>query len=242
MRYLTLLYGREEDNPEPGTPEFDADMAGYMRFDEVAGTAIVSGEPLQGTTTVVTVRPGDGAPLVTAGPFAEGAEAIGGFYVLETGTLDDAIELVQQIPAVHNGTIELRPLVEWFARDDVSSAGNGGALRFLALIQDLPGASDVPGTAEWDAGAAAHGRFGEAAGDAVLAGGALHPADTATTVRVRDGEAILSDGPFAETAEVVGGVYLLAAPTVEAAAELAARIPVGAKGAIELIPIMELGD
>lgn len=49
---------------------------------------------------------------------------------------------------------------------------------------------------------AEHERFGAEAGDAILGGGALHPASTATTVRVRDAEVLLTDGPYAETAEV----------------------------------------
>ena len=68
------------------------------------------------------------------------------------------------------------------------------------------------------------------AGDAVLAGGALHPIATATTVRVRDGEVLVTDGPFSESAEVVGGFYVLAAADLDAAVALAALIPVDPGG------------
>jgi hypothetical protein len=72
----------------------------------------------------------------------------------------------------------------------------------------------------------------------VQAGGALHPIATATTVQVRDGEVIVSDGPFAESAEVVGGFYVLRASDHDAAVAVARQIPAEA---IELRPVMEVG-
>jgi hypothetical protein len=237
MRYLALLAGQEPADPQ--TPEeVDAEMAEYKAFGERNGAAIVCGEALQPSNTIVTVRPGAGAPVVTAGPYAESTEVVGGFYVLEAETLDDAIDLARQIPAARHGEVELRPFVEWFERDDEAPAGHDG---YFALIRDTPGPANTPGTPEWEQGLTDHGRFGEVAGDALRAGGALHPVDTATTVRVRDGEVIVSDGPYTEFAEVVGGIYLFAAPTPEDAHRLAAQIPNGPKGSIELIPVWELG-
>jgi len=69
------------------------------------------------------------------------------------------------------------------------------------------------------------------------AGEALEPASTATTVRVRDGKTITTDGPFAETKEILGGFYLL-----DEASELAARIPAATRGSIEIRPIWELPE
>ena len=238
MLYLALLGGDEALGPEPGTPEWDADMAGYLRFDEIAGDAIVAGEALRPSSAATTVRRGeDGEPLVTTGPFAETAEALGGFYVLEAATLDDAIELARDIPAAAGGAVALRPRVMWQGPEGDAAAGE----RHLALIYGEEGAADVPGTPAWDEGAAEHGRFLEEAGDRVLAGGAVHPLDTATTVRVRDGELLVTHGPFSEAAEVVGGVYVIATPTADQAVAVASTIPVGAGGAVEVRPILELG-
>ena len=78
MHYLVLLGGDESLDPAPGTPEFDAMMAGYERFGELAGPTIRGGEALQPKATAATIRHGDGAPLVTDGPYAETTEAIGG--------------------------------------------------------------------------------------------------------------------------------------------------------------------
>src|SRR5918995_879974 len=103
MRYLALLGGDESLQPGPGTPEFDAVLARYWQFHEKNGEAIVAGEALQPSTTATTVRHRDGEPLVTSGPFAETVEALGGVYVLEAETLDDALDLAPQIPAASAG-------------------------------------------------------------------------------------------------------------------------------------------
>jgi len=73
------------------------------------------------------------------------------------------------------------------------------------------------------------------------AGQALEPTRTATTVRVRDGKMLATDGPFAETKEQLGGFYWVEAKDVEEAASLAARIPSARVGSIEIRPIMPTG-
>jgi hypothetical protein len=71
-------------------------------------------------------------------------------------------------------------------------------------------------------------------------GNQLQPADTATTVRVENGSTLTTDGPFVETKEALGGYYLLEADDLDAAIELAARIPAARMGgAIEVRPIVE---
>lgn len=73
---------------------------------------------------------------------------------------------------------------------------------------------------------------------AMLAGDALEPVVTATTVRVRDGETLISDGPFAETREALGGHYLLDVPDLDAALEWAAKIPNVGYGSVEVRPVV----
>ncbi len=75
-----------------------------------------------------------------------------------------------------------------------------------------------------------------------LGGEALRPTSTATTVRVRGGERLVTDGPFAETREVLGGYYLLEAADIDRAIEAAARCPGARYGSIELRPIAEMPD
>jgi hypothetical protein len=87
---------------------------------------------------------------------------------------------------------------------------------------------------------AAHGEFGEAAGKAgvYVGGDGLQPSATATTVRVRDGERLLTDGPFAETKEQLGGFYMLECKDLDEALAWAARIPEAKTGSIEVRPVM----
>jgi hypothetical protein len=74
----------------------------------------------------------------------------------------------------------------------------------------------------------------------VTGGDQLQPAETATTVRVDDGKTLTTDGPFVETKEALGGYYLLEADDLDAAIELAARIPAARLGgAIEVRPVVE---
>ncbi len=69
------------------------------------------------------------------------------------------------------------------------------------------------------------------------AGDALEPTTTATTVRVRDGKTLTTDGPFAETREQLGGYYLVEAKDLDEATKLAARIPGAQVGSIEVRPV-----
>ena len=87
---------------------------------------------------------------------------------------------------------------------------------------------------------AAYGAFGEEARQAgVMVGGeGLEPTSAATTVRVRDGERLLSDGPFAETKEQLGGFYLLECDSLDEAIEWAAKIPGASSGSVEVRPVM----
>ena len=72
-------------------------------------------------------------------------------------------------------------------------------------------------------------------------GNPLQPVTTATTVRVRDGKTMTTDGPFAETREQLGGYYLVDAKDLDEAIGLAARIPSVRSGSIEIRPIMKMG-
>ena len=77
---------------------------------------------------------------------------------------------------------------------------------------------------------------------AMKAGEALHPAATATTVRIRDGQTLTTDGPFAETKEVLGGFYLVEAADLDEAIAYAAMIPGAHIGSIEVRPVVDWSD
>jgi len=73
-----------------------------------------------------------------------------------------------------------------------------------------------------------------------LAANPLHPTSTATSVRVRDGKPLVTDGPFAETREQLGGYFLIDAKNLDEAIGIAARIPVARMGTVEIRPLMEI--
>ena len=75
-----------------------------------------------------------------------------------------------------------------------------------------------------------------------LGGEALQPTSTATTVRIRDGKTITTDGPFAETKEQLGGFYMIDCEDLDEALKWAAEIPSASRGPVEVRPIMEFGE
>ena len=114
-------------------------------------------------------------------------------------------------------------------------------MKFLALIYNDESMYADAKPEDIAATFAAHGAFAGAAGPAgALEGGhGLQPTATATTVRVRDDERMLTDGPYAETKEQLGGYYLLECKDLDDALNWAARIPEAKTGAIEVRPIMD---
>jgi hypothetical protein len=75
-----------------------------------------------------------------------------------------------------------------------------------------------------------------------VAGDALHDVETATTVCVRDGETQITDGPFAETKELLGGYYIIDVPDLDTALGHAARIPSVGRGSVEVRPVMDMSQ
>jgi len=75
-----------------------------------------------------------------------------------------------------------------------------------------------------------------------LAAAPLHPTSTATSVRVREGRRFVTDGPFAETREQLGGYFLIDAGDLDAAIAIAARIPMARRGTVEIRPVIEIAD
>jgi hypothetical protein len=108
MRYQALIYGDEQ-----APADREAIHAGHVAFNQEARPAgvAVGGDALQDTSTATTIRTVDGADVITDGPFAETKEQLGGFYVLETADLDEALKWAAKIPHP-NGCIEVRPIDE----------------------------------------------------------------------------------------------------------------------------------
>lgn len=109
-------------------------------------------------------------------------------------------------------------------------------MQFAALIYSTEGQDDV----DWDTLIQQFGKFGEEAKAAgVIAGGeALQPVSTATSVQLRDGKTVITDGPFAETKEQLGGFYMLNCKDLDEATKWASKIPTARYGTVEIRPII----
>jgi hypothetical protein len=115
-------------------------------------------------------------------------------------------------------------------------------MRYLLAIYDTEGAwqSLTPAQREEDTAEYMAISADLRAAGKYLGGAPLQPVATASTVRVRDGKAMVTDGPFAETREQLGGFYLLAAENLDEALAVAARIPATRTGCVEVRPVMEI--
>ena len=115
MRYLCLIYFDEQAQANRSAEEMGAIMQAYGKYtEELEGAgAMLAGEALQPTTTATTVQLRSGRTLTTDGPFAETKEQLGGFYMIEARDLDEAIAWAAKIPAAADGSIEVRPIMEF---------------------------------------------------------------------------------------------------------------------------------
>jgi len=219
MHYFALLLGPEATEA-PAPADQAAEMAAYQSFHEQAASAIRAGDALTATSDGVRISGGPDAPVITDGPFPEGTEVAGGYYVFEAENLDDALALARGIPAAKRGAVEVWPMVMWNQPEKPLDGTN-----WIALLLEPAHHTHAPDSPEFQTGLEQHGIFGAAAAEHIRGGAALQPASTATTVRVRNGEAILTDGPYVEGAEVANGFYLLNATDGDEAAKIASMIP-----------------
>jgi hypothetical protein len=115
-------------------------------------------------------------------------------------------------------------------------------MRYLCLIYGEEAGREDTGPEEMQKIMDAYNAFGKEAADrgVLLGGEALENTSTATTVRVRNGETLTTDGPFAETKEQLGGYYLLDCKDLDEAIEMAAKIPGSWHGSVEVRPIWEI--
>jgi hypothetical protein len=112
-------------------------------------------------------------------------------------------------------------------------------MRYALLIYGDERADSQAGKEEMDAVMAAHNAFGERYKEQILGGEALLATSSATTVRVRNGKTLTTDGPFAETKEQLGGFYLVKCNDLDEALQIAASLPGVERGSIEVRPLME---
>lgn len=118
MQYMLLIY--EPDRQTRTPEEWAAMMPAYMAYTEglQAAGVLVDGSALADTGSATTVRVRDGKRAITDGPFAETKEFLGGYYLLECATLDQALEHAAACPGAVRGSIEVRPVMDVPPRQD----------------------------------------------------------------------------------------------------------------------------
>ncbi len=114
MKYLFLIYEDEAAMATKSEQEMGAIFGAYGALEGELGPTgkRLGGEALQPTATATSVRVRNGEASITDGPFAETKEQLGGFYLIECENLDEAIQWAQKIPGSHDGTVEIRPVLD----------------------------------------------------------------------------------------------------------------------------------
>jgi len=234
---MLLIYGDEANDIGPGQPGFEEMMAGYGAFTREVREkgAFVHGDPLDGAETATSLRLRDGKVIISDGPFIETKEQLGGFYILECATREAAIAYAAKIPRALNGSIEVRPMAGHDTRlfdpphkKSYLLALYGDETKFLPDPELNNVKAHQSLTAEL------------IAADEFMTGDGLAFTKDAITVRVRDGKTLCTDGPFAETREVLGGFYQVKCDDLDRALAIAKRLCFTENGGVEVRPVMAM--
>lgn len=237
MNYLMLVCSDGVATPEKAAV-VGAGIDPWLSATEASG-ARKYGHALMGAETAKTVRVRGGETLVSDGPFAESKEFVAGFDLIEADDLDAAIAIAAAHPVAQFHAMELRPLADMPGDDEFPLFRETAMLPSADRLSSVPEGKTrymlficVNGIAESDAEEAqimrdAHTWLKDARDrGAQLFGTRLASPDTATTVRVRNGETLLSDGPFVEAKEFLAGIDIVDCENEQEAIELAARHPI----------------
>jgi hypothetical protein len=115
MQYLLLIYGDEKAGADMSKEALDAQMSEYNAYTEDMRKSGVmrAGDALYPTSSATTVRVQNGKTVTTHGPFAETKEQLGGYYLVDCNNLDEAIAWAAKCPGAREGSIEVRPVVDF---------------------------------------------------------------------------------------------------------------------------------
>lgn len=243
MKYMLLVY-----SPESAWTREEwlacTEASGKICDELRAQGCFLAAAPLHPVATAASVRVRGGETLVTAGPFAETTEQLGGFFLIDMPSLDEAIGVAARLPAALKGTIEIRPVQQLDGvpdpRFDVSSPPD--TARYLLLCYDNDALWQKAGPAALgtaQAEAAAHTQH-LAKRRQFVSASPLHRATTATSVRIRQGKRLVTDGPFAETHEFLGGYYMVDVRDLNDAIAIAAKHPGARVSTVEVRRLVDL--
>jgi len=230
MRYL-LIHAAD---PELASNWDDAAQAAFSSWvEETIRTGVnLQGSRLRPTPDATTVKIRDDELIITDGPFTETKEQIAGYDVLECASLDEAVRWAAGHPSSWAGAIEVRALPESAPAVPLPEPGEG-KIRYMMLVCTDPAVDPR----EFDRPEPVDPWVAETDGKGIrLYGSELEPPRRARTVRVRDKQAIVTDGPFAETKEQIAGFDVLECADLDEAIEVARRHPMARLGVLEVRP------
>lgn len=245
MDYVLLIHAAESRYATMSPEEQGALFRSYGKFTKELMTTGRSkpGAALESVGTATSVRIRGGKVVLTDGPFAETKEQLGGYYVITSDDMDEVFRWAAKIPDAVNGSIEVRPLPPMGGPSTPTPTGPKpeGAKEYMLLIYEPESRWATMGEAERSA---IFSRYSDVSADmrkagAYIDGSALSRTSDAKTVRVREGKRVVSDGPFAETKEQLGGFYRLWARNLDEAVEFAKKIPAAETGTVEVRPVMD---
>jgi hypothetical protein len=237
MKYLNFV-GAEGRPTREDVAVMQREIPGWIEEMERREVRLL-GRPLDLPPTAATVRVRAGETLVTDGPFAEAKEFIAGFDLVDCADLDEVIEVEAQAPVAWFMAIEIRPFADepWLS-EQAPAFGRfeDGTGRPYALSVWADGAAAAPDTDQAVGRQIAAWRQDLRARNQLILGGALQGADTATTLRVRDGKTLLNDGTFLPGGAFITGIDVVSCAGRQQAIELAAVHPAARYHAIEVRP------
>ncbi|TMI83003.1 MAG: YciI family protein [Bacillati bacterium ANGP1] len=111
MKYMLLVYGDEQASDEAEKEQCYRESAQIAHQIRATGRYLAAA-PLHPVATATSVRVRDGKRVVTDGPFAETREQLGGYFIIDVGDLDEAIDIAGRLPSASLGTVEIRPIME----------------------------------------------------------------------------------------------------------------------------------
>ena len=252
MRFLCLGYIDESQWDGVSQSEQEALMEECFQYDDELrrnGHWADGSGALQSASTAKTLRAKDGHVIVIDGPFAETKEQLGGLLVLEARDMDHAVELMSRHPGVRVGPFEIRPIDEAMSECGKSAVQPAGAsaegTKFICLgygdervWNAMPESERAALINECAAYGEVLSRYG-----AWVGGDALQDSRTAKTLRYRGRKVIVTDGPYAETKEQLGGIAIFKFRDMEQAIEAWSKHPCLRVGdALEIRPADEAID
>ncbi len=211
------------------------------------GGLVLTSVGLGPSTAATTLRIKGGKPLAVDGPFAETKEVLAGFDIIDFELREDAIEFAKK-ECVHDGHVtEIRPLRDlWWASH---TPGKADAMKFMIMFLSDERALGKLAAEEIDRFVKHHQQVGweyitqkgMVRGESLSwCGARLRDSAEATTLRVRSGKHLKSDGPFAETKEVLGGFTLIDCASKQEAIEWAHKLATRDGEAIEIRPVQSM--